>query len=113
MLKKKSLLDRFKLEEKEINVKAWDDKVKIRKLTIAESTKVNAILSDGAEPKEDGKFFIPMDRLKRAQVATVAFALVEPKISAEELESLSDEAHEGVAEIYNQVITFDKPNEGK
>ncbi len=116
MLDRKNLLSGFTLDEKTIKVKAWeslgDNEVKVRKLSVKESSEINSILFDGAEPK-DGQYLVQIDKLKKAQIATVNYALVEPSLTRNELERLSDEAHEGIAEIYTEVMNFDKEDLGK
>jgi len=116
MLDKNSLINGFELDTKTIQVKAWeklgDNEVKIRRLSLKESSYINDILLDGASPK-DGTFSIQINKLQKAQIETVFIALVEPKLTRRELEKLSDNAQSGIVEIYNAITEFDKSSGGK
>lgn len=98
MLKLQNIKENFSAEEKVVNVKAWGGEVKIRPLTIAERNEVIATMQkDGAQEKVGLADFIA------AQIKTAHFALVDPKISEEELKALPERAFEGVKEICDEV----------
>lgn len=85
-------------EEKVVNIKAWGGEVKIRPLTIAERNEVINLLQKDGDINN-----AKIASLIEAQVLTAHFALVEPKISPDELKALPEKAFEGVKEICEEV----------
>jgi len=91
----KDVQAKYKTEEKTIKVKAWDGEVKIKKLTIEETnTFLNIQKNDGGVA---------------GIVQAVSSCLVEPEITANEINELDESAFEGVNEIYKALNEFSKP----
>ena len=110
---KKMIFDKYKNEEKKI--KACDgQEVTIRRLTIKEANEIREVMLDGATvstKSEDVE--IPVSRMSRAQVLTVAYGLVKPEMSIEDIEALPESAMECIGEIYQAIQEFDKPKNSK
>jgi len=119
MITKEELLNKFKTEEKIINVKAWDADVKIRRLTIKESDEAESMMLGSvdllsAQEIKNGKMTLNADSFSRSQLLTVSCALVEPKMTIDELNGMSGaEARAGVLEIYLAAQDWDKPKKSE
>jgi len=102
-------------ETKEIEVKAWGGTVVIRKLTIAETNKINDLILSDATPEEleNGKMKVKVSKANEANILKVSFALVQPKMKPKELESLSPEAMDGINEIIEALEAWDKPKKSQ
>ncbi len=113
---KEELFGRFKAETKEVAVKAWDnDKVTIRKLTIREASEVKSLLMNNAtsEQLSSGKLEISVGLLEHSQYLAVSYALVTPKLTIEEIESLPTDALTGISEIHDAINEWDVPKKSK
>lgn len=108
---KKELLEKFKPETKEIEVKAWGANVSIKKLTIKEANDVQSMLMNNATTEElqTGKLEISVGKLQQSQWLAVSYALVEPKLTIDEISGLSTDGQLGIAEIYEALQAWDKP----
>ena len=111
MLSKSNLKKKYARETKEIEVKAWDGSVEIRKLTIKEENDVRAMLMNNATPAEmvDNKIEISVALLNEANVLAVSYCLVNPSMSAEDLNGLNSDAFDGVNEIKTALDEWSKP----
>ena len=112
LLSKDDILKKFVTDEKVIDVKAWGGKVKIRKLTMKEKAEINELmLSDATQEElEKGQVRIAISKMAEVKMRAVAYALVEPRLSYNELRQLDGAAMEGVDEIYEELEKFDQPN---
>lgn len=112
---KEDILNKFKPETKTIRVEAWGTEVKIRKLTIKERNEVDSLVLKDTDAAEvaDGKVKVDLKKANEAIIRKVSYALVEPKFKPAELESLSEEAFEGVLEIEKALNEWDKPKSVK
>ena len=84
--------------------------VTLRTLSLAESAEIDAILySQGFG--EDGKPILSIESINKAKIVRVSKALVSPKMSVKELESLSISSLDAINEIVD--ILAPKADEGK
>jgi len=94
MLDSKTLKEKFAPTIKVVEVKEWDDEVKIKRLTVKETDEYISV------KKEKGD--IP------ALYTAVSFCLVEPKMSADELMQLNEASLPGVEEIFTHLNEISK-----
>ena len=95
MIDLKTIEKKFQTQEKVIEVKAWEGKVKIKKLTIEETNSfLNTRETDGGIA---------------GIIQAVSFCLVEPKIEVSELNTLGESAFKGVEEIFQALNEFSNP----
>lgn len=89
MLSLEDIQSQCKTTEKTVKIKAWGGDVKIRQLTVKESSDVltSQLAQDGA----------------MAMIKTASFALLEPKMSIDKIQDLSQEAFEGIREVVEAV----------
>ena len=109
------LKEKFDTSTKEVEVKAWGGTVTIKKLTIEESNRVQAMLLSDATPEEldNGEINVKISKAQEANILRVSLALVKPKMKPQELGSLSPEAMDGVNEIIAALDEWDKPKKSK
>lgn len=112
MITKDQLFKQFTPETKTIKVEAWGgQEVEIRKLTIAAQNEIQAVLlKDMNIAKMDGEAIeIGIEQATKASLIAVSKALVNPALTVEELESLGNDAMDGISEIKNALDEWDKP----
>ena len=111
MLNKEMLLGKFERKQKTIKVKAWGGEVVIQQLSIKEKSEIEAMIYGNATPEElrEGTFKIDMNALVASRIKAVSYALVEPKLSIEDLESLTGEAGEGINEVHSALEELNTP----
>lgn len=112
MGKKQDLLNKFKPKTKEIEVKAWGGiTVEIRELSISEVNDIQASMLENTPLDEisKGKVNISIGKLEEAKTKAVSLALVEPKLSVDELNKMGVTAKDGVAEIYDAIKEMEQP----
>jgi len=104
-----NIFDKYKTETKTIEIDG--KKLTIRKLTNKEANEVQEVMLSDASTKElqNGEVKISVGKLRKVQMMTVSYALVEPKMSIEDLENLSEDSFELIQKIYEKVQDFDKP----
>lgn len=104
------LFDKFKTQTKVVKVKSLDnEEITIRELTVRESDDFyKKILG---EPKEDGSITFNHKMLFSLKVEKVSIAMVNPKMTVEELNELSESAVEVINEIADAIDGFN--SEGK
>lgn len=119
MITKEDLFRKFKNEEKTLHVEAWEADVKIRRLTIKEADEVSALmLGELTNEKfaniQNNEMILSADSFSQSQYLTVSHALVDPKMTSEELGALAGNfAKAGVLEIYSAIQEWDKPKKSK
>lgn len=115
MITKAGLKKKFTSDTMTIEVKAWGGEVEIRKLTIAANNEAQAVLLKDrlASEMQDGKVEISIGQAQASAVIAVSHALVNPKMSIEELSSLDSDGMEGVTEIKRALDEWDKPKKSK
>lgn len=108
---KRELLKKFKPKSKKLHVKAWDETVEIRELNAGEFIEINSIIMDGSVKEDliDGKMNVSIANVEKAKFTRVSKALVNPKLSVEELESLGESAIAGINEINDEIGKFNAP----
>lgn len=111
MIEKNALLEKFKRNQKKIKVKAWGEEVVIQQLSVKEKSEVESFILGDATPEElrNGTFKIGMAAAIESRILAVSYALVEPKMSVEDLNSLDASASEGLGEIYQAIEDFNTP----
>ncbi|TLP41037.1 hypothetical protein [Arcobacter arenosus] len=92
MVDLKDLKSNFPIEEKKVNVDSWKGEVKIKRLTLEETSRYYQI------QKNEGSI--------SGMIQAVSDCLVEPKISVEELKSLNESSFKGVEEIFGFLMEF-------
>lgn len=113
---KEELFALYPTETKEIQVKAWQNKsVKIKKLTIKQDDEVKAMLMNNASADDlaDGKFEVSVSLLQKSQWLAVSYALVEPKLTVDEISGLPTDALAGISEVYEALQEWAKPKKSK
>ena len=111
MLDKSALLDKFKRNEKTLKVKAWGGEVVIQQLSIKEKSEIESMIYGNATPEQlrDGTYKIDMNALISSRLKAVSYCLVEPKLSVDDLETLTGDASEGINEVYKAIEEFNAP----
>lgn len=112
MTTKQALMSKYKPKTKEIEVKAWDgDIVEIRELSILEVNSIQASMLEGSTLDEisNGKVNISIGKLEEAKTKAVAQALVKPKLTEDELNSMGATAKDGISEIYDAIKEMEQP----
>lgn len=105
-----NIFAKYQTNTKVIKVKALDNaEVTIRELTVNESNNFYKRLV--LEPKADGSMNFNYKEVFDIKVEKVASAMVEPKMTAEELYLLSEGATEAINEISDAIDGFS--SEGK
>ena len=108
----KDFLAQFTQETLTFIVEAWNQtEVKIRKLTIKEQAHVNSILYGELtlEDAQQGSMNIDLLAVQEAQIQTVAYALIEPKLAVEDINKMPTEFLEGVTEIADKLTEDSQP----
>lgn len=101
-----SLFDKFSLKTKKVKIKALDNaEVTIQELTIAQSNEFYKRVVKGFG--EDGKAEINYNELGDIKLEKVVAGLVEPKMSFNELKSLSNKAMPAIDEIVEAIDGFE------
>jgi len=111
-MSKKDLLSKFKTKTKEITVKAWDDEiVEIRELTVSESNDIQALMLKDSTSQDlaDGKVNVSIGKFEEAKTRAVSMALVNPKLSEAEINSMGSGAKDGINEIYEAIGAINEP----
>jgi len=111
-MSKKDLLTKFKTKTKEITVKAWDDEVvEIRELTVSESNEVQSLMlkDSTSDQLSSGTVNVSIGKFEEAKIKAVSMALINPKFSEAELNSMGVGAKEGIAEIYEAIGAMNEP----
>ncbi len=108
MLDIQTLKDKFATQSKTIYVKAVDDEVRIRKLSIAQRARVDEIMFDGVVTDSKGEVPISINNYRKATKLAISFALIEPEMSLKDLDELGDDSVKFIDEIYNALSEFDK-----
>lgn len=104
------VFDKFKTQTKKVAIKALDNQeVTIRELTVQESNDFYKKIV--GEPKADGSMQFNYKEIFTIKLEKVACAMVEPKMSLDELKALSEGATEAINEISEAIEGFN--NEGK
>lgn len=109
---KQELFALYPAETKEIQVKAWNNnKVKIKKLTIKQDDEVQSMLMNNASvgDLQGGKLEVSVGLLQKSQWLAVSYALIEPKLTVDELSGLPIDAQAGVGEIHEALQAWSKP----
>lgn len=88
--------DKFKTKTKKVTIKSLGCDVTIKEPTVSETQSFYASMA-----KEDGTFDV--SKLFDAKVQKIADCMIEPKMTVEELRSLSNEASEALNEIYEAI----------
>lgn len=111
MLNKEALLEKFKRNTKTVKVKAWGGEVVIQQLSIKEKSEIEAMIYGNATPEElqKGTYKIDMNAFISSRIKAVSYALVEPILSLEDLETLTGEASEGINEVHKAIEEFNVP----
>lgn len=92
MIDLKDLQAKYPIEEKQVKIKAWGGDVKIKRLTLEETSKYFHI------KETDGAI--------EGMITAVSYALVDPKINTNDLNSLNESSFEGVQEIFDELMEF-------
>jgi len=104
------LFDKFKTQTKVVKIKALDNQeITIRELTVQESNDFYKKLV--GEPKPDGGLNFNYKEVFSIKLEKVAVAMVEPKVTMDELRELSEGATEAINEIAEAIENFNA--EGK
>lgn len=107
---KETLLSNFELQTKEVELDSICETVKIKKLTIAQREEVNEILFGESKMQSSSKRVeIEISRYNKASKLAVSYGLVEPKLSLNDINKLSDSASEFISEVFNAIQDFDEP----
>lgn len=110
MSKTENVFGQFKPAERTIKVKALGDKeVTIKNLTVAESNQITGVLTKDAEIdlKTGGFRSLPVP-FQNSKLLAISLAMVDPKMSVEELEALSQTADDALTEIYEAIRDGEK-----
>lgn len=115
MITKADLKKKYTSQTKTIEVKSWGGEVEIRKLTIAENNEAQAVLLKDklASEMANGRVEVSIGQAQASAVIAVAYALVNPKMTVEELSGLDSEGMEGVTEIKKALDEWDTPKKSK
>lgn len=110
-MNKTEILKRFKPQTKTVEIKAWDTSVEIRELSAKEFGEIQSIIMDNAVDENviDGKVTVSIRDAEKGKFTRVSMALVKPKLSVEELESLGESALPGINEINEAIGSFNAP----
>lgn len=107
---KLKLLEKYKRATKTVEIKAWNTEVTLKQLSIKEGIEVQSILLDGQDlSKVKDKLQVDIVALTNSTVRTVSYALLEPKMSVKELESMGQDGLDGIQEIKQILDDWDKP----
>lgn len=109
---KKDFMNKFKTKTKEITVKAWDNEpVEIRELTVSEANDVQSMMLKDTDTDvlSKGKVEVSISAIESSKIRAVSYALVNPKLSEEELSGLGNAARDGINEIYEALTELNKP----
>ena len=110
MLDKDSILEKFALQTKTVQIEAVGGEVKIKKLTIAQRQEVNDLLFGESKIAASGKQMeIEVTRYNKAAKLAVSHGLIEPKLTMREIEKLSEDANDFINEVFNAIQEFDEP----
>lgn len=100
-----NIFDKFVTGTKKVKIKALDNaEIEIRELTVAEGNDFYQRLVKGV--KEDGSADIDFNSMMEIRLEKVALALVEPKMTVDELKALSSKANEALTEISDAIDSF-------
>ena len=94
MTDKSEILGKSKPGAFEMHVDAWNADVKVRPLTLSEYIKTHKKVMGEAPSIED---------MLEAQIEAVSIALIDPKITAQELRSIDVGKVDGIVEIYERI----------
>jgi len=100
----------FGKETKEIEIEAWDNtKVTIKKLTIGEQAKVQAVLLKDRDLANAKEGQVSIDSYNKSVQLIVSLCLVEPKFTVKEIQDMSSDIAEGIMEINNKISEWSTP----
>jgi hypothetical protein len=102
-----NIFDKFKVNTKKVKIDALDGaEITIQELTVAQSTEFQKRVISGIDG--DGKAELNYDELADIKLEKVALAMVEPKLTLEELKALSSTANKAIDEISDAIDNFDE-----
>ena len=100
-----NLFDKFKLQTKTVNIEALDGaEVTIQELTVSQSSDFYQRMVSGVG--EDGKVQIDYSAIPDIKLDKVATAMIEPKMTVDELKELSSSASLAIDEIAGAIDAF-------
>lgn len=100
-----NIFDKFVTGTKKVKIKALDNaEIEIRELTVSESNEFFKRLIKGMDA--EGKADIDMNQMTEIRLEKVALAMIEPKMSVEDLRALSSKANEALNEISDAIDSF-------
>ncbi|MFT7880713.1 MAG: hypothetical protein ABXS91_10005 [Sulfurimonas sp.] len=115
MITKSGLRKEFGTRTKKIEVKAWGGEVEIKRLSIAENNEAQSVLLKdmAVSDVQGGQVEVSIGQSQASAVISVAYALVNPRMTAEELGSLDSDGMEGVTEIKTALDEWDTPKKSQ
>lgn len=110
-MNKKDLLNKFKTKTKEVTVKSWGEVVEIRELTVSESNEVQALMLNDSTSQDlaNGNINVSIGKFEEAKTKAVSMALVNPKLTEDEINGMGATAKDGIGEIYEAIGDFNEP----
>lgn len=93
--------DAYAVENKTVHIEALNADITLRELTIAEADAFNKRLLKGYTGK--GEPEINMEEATKINYEKVALAMVEPKMSVEQLQALPSSASKAIQEIVKHI----------
>lgn len=93
--------DAYIMEEKIVYIEALNAEVKLRPLTMGESDAFNKRLIKGYTGK--GEPTVDMEEATKINYEKVALAMIEPKMSVEQLQALPSSASKAINEIVKHI----------
>ncbi len=96
---KEDFLNKFVHETKVVHVEAWDVDVEIRKMSVKEKNTIDAVVYGDVDLVEGAVAKYKMSEQGTQNAKVVSIILVSPKMKQEELEALSSDAQDGIAEL--------------
>ena len=102
----KNPFEKFSLKTKKVKVKALDNtEVTIQELTVAQSTDFYKRVVKGFD--DEGKAQLNYDEIADIKLEKVSVAMLEPKMSIDELKALSNKANVAIDEIAEAIDAFE------
>lgn len=111
-MNKTEFLAKFGQKTKTITVEAWDNmEVEIKQLSVGEGMKVQATLFKGQSLKDmgSGNVNVDLEALSKSTIQAVSYAMVEPKLTIKDLESMGNDGLVGINEVKAKLDEWDKP----
>ena len=108
-----SFLDKFKTKTKKVFIKEWGEEVEIKQLSLGEKNEVDYLMLKGKEQdlsQKDGKIKveIELDKFNESVFLAVSYALVNPKMSLEDVKALNADAMAGILEVKAHLDDWEK-----